>query len=480
MTSLVRPTRRTVLRGAAALSASALACPRDPKRPNLLWIVVDQHRYDVAGFMGDRAAVTPNIDRLAADSARLVETYCQVPLCAPARQSLLTGQYAHTHATFRNNEEHFPPGLWTVAHALTEAGWRTGLFGKTHCETGGFERVRDLKTMLDEFVAEHSGGGRPGEEHYTFDKQDEDYDYIGMMNPGFERAGKGPCFFMEAAVAREAAAFAAEPDERPFCAWASFVNPHPPLFPPDEFHDLFEGRALPLRGRLDVDEPGLLAFHAERREKQGLAALSAADLLGITRAYYASLAWTDHCIGQLLEALERAGLRDDTIVVYTSDHGDMLGEHGLLKKWAFYEGAVRVPLLVRWPGRVAPRAIERVVQHIDLVPTLLEQLGLPLPDGVDAPAGRSLVPLLAGGDDPGRRDLAISELAGRDELHWMVRDGTYKYVWHGADGQGLFDLAEDPGETRNLAGDPEQAARIEELAARFDEATARTTWNVRR
>ena len=476
MTSL-GPSRRAVLRGAAALGAAAIGCPARAARPNLLWIVTDQHRFDVAGYMGDEQAHTPSLDRLARASARLTGMYSQVPLCAPARQSLLTGQYAHTHATFRNDEEQFED-RWTVARALAAAGWRTALFGKTHCDTRGFGLVRDLGAMFAEFVAEHPDGDRPGAAHYTFDKQDEDFDYLGMMNPGFERAGAGPRFFMEEAVAREAAAFAARGGE-PFFIWASFVNPHPPLFPPDEFHALFEGRDLVLRGSLEQDEPGLLPFLAQRRANQGLGELDGGALLGITRSYYASLAWTDHCIGELLAALDRAGQTGDTLVIYTSDHGELLGQHGLLKKQVFYEGAVRVPCLLRWPGRIEPRTIADVVQHIDLVPTLIEQLDLDAP-AAPVPPGRSLGPLLAGGSDPSRPGLAIAELAGRDELHWMACDGRFKYAWHGREGQALFDLGLDPGETRNLAGDPEHAARAAELAARFEEATAGTVWNVRR
>ena len=495
------PTRRELLGGAAVLGAAALGCPegggrdREPTSAgadvaahlggsralprNVLFVVVDQHRFDVSGYMGDAAAVTPNLDRLAAGATRFTGTYCQVPLCAPARQSLLTGQYAHTHTTFRNNEEHFPEGLWTLPRVLAAAGWRTALFGKTHCSTDGFGRVRELREMLEDFLAEHPDGERAGDSHYTFDKQDEEYDYVGMMNPRFERAGPAPSFFMEEAVAREASQFLAEKDARPFFCWASFVNPHPPLFPPDEFHALFEGRELPLRGDLRTADPGLLDFHAARREKQGLAALPPGALLNVTRAYYASLAWTDHCVGELLEGLERAGHADDTLVVYTSDHGEMLGQHGLLKKWAFYEAAVRVPLVVRWPGAIE-RTVERVVQHVDLVPTLIEALGLESGASPDPLPGRSLAPLVATGEDPQRMDLALAELAGGDELHWMLRDERYKFMHHGSDGRALFDLREDPGELRNLAGDEGQTERIAEIEARFRARTAGTTWNVRR
>jgi choline-sulfatase len=157
----------------------------------------------------------------------------------------------------------------------------------------------------------------------------------------------------------------------------------------------------------------------------------------------------------------------------------MLGEHGLLKKMTFYEGAVRVPCLLRWPGRVGPRTVPRVLQHVDLAPTLLEALGVAAPEGARL-AGRSLVPYLCGERDPDWPELAASELLDRDRLHWMVRDGRYKLVWHGAEDAALYDLALDPHETRNLAGESAGAARVAELRSRFEQLTAGTEWRVGR
>jgi len=478
------PTRRQFLRGASltALASSVAGCAtsglrrgRD-ERPNVLFLISDQHRADVAGFAGDVNAHTPNLDRLAAESARVSDVYCQVPLCAPARQSLLTGQYAHTHATFRNDARNYREEQFTLAHALSDAGYATALFGKTHCNTRGFEYVRPLDAMQSDFELEHPETGRPGASHYTFDKADPDYDSIAMMNPGYRRAGKGPEFFMEQAVAREAGDYIATGDGRPFFVWASFVNPHSPLFPPDRFYDLYLDRALPPFGAMTGSQPGLLGVHAWRRRRQGLDRVTDEQLQNIMRAYYASLAWTDHCIGELLASLDAAGRGRDTLVIYTSDHGEMLGQHGLLKKWVFYEAAVRVPLLMRWPGRIRPELHRRVVQHVDLTATLIELAGATVSGG-EGMVGRSMTDLLDGRGS--WDDVALSELPGGGDLHWMIRDGSYKYSWHGAGGVALYDLDRDPTEEHNLAWDASSSRRVAELHARFEELTADTVWNVR-
>ena len=477
-----RRSRREFLRGlsAAALASSSLGCARsgtDGGRPNVLFLISDQHRADVAGFAGDANAHTPVLDELARQSARVSDVYCQVPLCAPARQSLLTGEYAHTHLTFRNNAVNAEIGLPTLAHALSAAGYETALFGKTHCDVSGFEHVRELKDMLADFAREHPGAHRPGSAHYTWDRADQDYDYVAMMNPGFLPAGEGS-FFMEDAVAREAAEFVSRERERPFFAWASFVNPHPPLFPPDEFRALFEGRDLPLLGSLGSEQPGLLPFHRKVRERQAILGVTDGQLLNITRAYYASLAWTDHCIGRTLEALEASGASENTIVVYTSDHGEMLGQHGLLKKMNFFEGSTRVPLMLRWPGRFAPAVHARVAQHVDLTRTLHDLLDVPPLS--ERPAGRSMSAFLSASTGGGSwDDIAVAELSGGDALHWMIRSGRHKYVWHDRGGAALYDLEDDPLEERELASLPERAELVQDLRALFERTTAETEWNVR-
>jgi len=464
--------------GAGESTEEADAAPH----PNVLWIITDQHRADVAGYEGDTLAVTPSLDRLASQSVRVSDFYCQVPLCVPARQSLLTGQFAHTHGAFRNTAD-FRPEERTLGHAFSEAGYATALVGKTHCNTSGFEYVREFKDQLAAFMERHPEGQRPGAEHFRFRKSGE-FEFADTMNPMNFPAGAGPRFFMEEAVVADTLEFLEQRNpERPFFVWASFLSPHPPLFAPDEFRELFAQAELPLMGSMESDEPGLLPINVRRREEQELDQITDVQLLEITRAYYAALAWSDHCIGQLLEGLERLGLAEDTLVIYTSDHGEMLGAHGLLQKRSFFEGATRVPCMVRWPGRLEAGALRsNVAQHIDLTATVLDLAGVPAPNPSRAPAGRSMRELF---EDAGAdwEDLALAELSGTSaagEVRRMLRSGSYKYMWHAEGEEALFDLESDPGELTNLIDRPEYAERVADLRARIEALGDATEWSVTR
>lgn len=477
-------TRRQFLQGAGALglgahalAGRALSRRREERPLNVLWLIADQHRADVAGFAGNPHARTPALDRLAAQSARVTDVYCQIPLCAPARQSLLTGRYPHSHGIFRNFWNEQKRDDPTFAHALREAGYATALVGKSHCDTSGFDVVLDTRRLGRLFRAAEPGSTRPGRD--AVDELEDDGDgpnkeeSVVSMNPEYRPPAEGEQFFMEAAVADETIRLLSERGEEPFFIWASFVNPHPPLFPPKEYLDAFATAEIPIPGDMREAEPGLFAYHRQRREQWGYDQVTPGQLLSITRAYYASLAWTDCCIGRILDHLEASGAAEDTLVVYTSDHGESLGEHGLLQKRAFYEGPMRVPCLVRLPGRISPGSVHpRVAQHIDLVATVFDLLSLDAPDYFE---GRSMARGLTGGGWDGWEDFAIAEMAlGStrptrtpgvlpEKFGWMLRRGPWKFVDHGAGEVALYDLASDPHELDNLAGEPEQAARVEEL-----------------
>jgi len=445
----------------------------------VLWIITDQHRADVAGYEGDPFGATPSLDALAKQSVRVSELYCQAPLCVPARQSILTGQYAHTNGAFRNSSE-FPPEQRTIAGAFADAGYDTALIGKSHCNTAGFQYVREFREQYDAFLEQHPDGARPGAENYRFRKSG-NFEFVLTMNPENLSAGEGPRFFMEQSVVDDTLAYLKQRDpERPFFVWASFLSPHPPLYAPDSFRERFADAPLPLRGTMKEEEPGLLAVHRGRRAEQGLDEITDDQLLEITRAYYAALAWSDHCIGELLRGLAEQGLADDTLVVYTSDHGEMLGEHGLLQKRAFFDGASRVPCMLRWPGHLEAGAVrDRVAQHVDLTATVLDLAGVPPPDGN---VGRSMRELLANPAAPWE-DFALSELSGTaasPTVRWMMRRGRFKYEWHSADVQALFDLETDPGELHNLVDDPEHAEVVAAMRARYEAVSEATDWAVPR
>ena len=191
-------------------SACNRAQAEPERRPNVLWIITDQHRADVAGYEGNAYAATPSLDRLATESVRVSDFYCQVPLCVPARQSLLTGQFAHSHGAFRNTAE-FTDEQRTIAHAFADAGYATALVGKTHCNTSGFEYRREFKDQLAAFLELHPDGRRRGDEHYSF-RNSGVYEIEKTMNSQNLAAGEGPRFFMEEAVVADTLEFLAQRD----------------------------------------------------------------------------------------------------------------------------------------------------------------------------------------------------------------------------------------------------------------------------
>ena len=482
-------TRRDLLHLGAGLgvglgTASRPLGAQDGDRPaprSVLLVLVDQHRFDFAGFAGHGLASTPHLDQLAAESVRVESCYAAVPLCAPARQSLVTGLPASVHGTFRNRHAAVE-GEDTLFHRLTAAGHHTIFVGKTHCNVEGFETVLSQEDLFHRFREEHPEGRFAGEDRIVTDRPVA-VPFLEPYNPRLEAPGEGHSFHMEAAVTDEVlSALSSRPEGRPFFATASYLAPHPPLFPPEEFLDLY--RDVPVEADRAYRAKATALPQDLRRRRRGQRSLQIQDgqADNAVRAYLASLAWTDHCVGRLLEGLERLGLSEDTLVVYTSDHGELLGEHGLFGKRAFYEGASRVPLLVRDPGRLEAGAVRpRVVSHLDLAATFLHWAGV----APGALPGRDLRPLLRGAPDlewvdearlescdglglPEEAALQQPEEARPPEaMSWCLRSGPWKYMATGAGEEELYDLREDPGEQRNLAADPGHAEVVARCAARL-------------
>jgi len=473
-------TRRRLLEAGAALALApglARAARRADGRLNVLWLISDQHRPDVSGFGGNPQAATPQLDQLASEGTVISDVYCQVPLCVPARQSLLTARYAHDHGTFRNWET-FPTGQVTIAKLLASAGYETALIGKSHCNIDGFSFVKPHNEILDVLKQEQSGLRLPGSSYYRA----ENCPYpasLAQMNPQ-TLAGEDDAFYMEEHVAAEAVQFleAQRDATKPFFLWASFLNPHAPLFPPARFIEQFKDVELPSRAPLKPRQAKqLFRPDAAHRKRGAFDQLDAAELQGITRSYYACTAWMDACLAPILGALERLGLANDTLVVYTSDHGELLGDHGLLQKGSLYEGALRVPAILRLPGKIAAgRKAARVAEHLDLTRTVLDYAGVAPHESM---AGRSLRRVLESEQDVEWDDRAISELIkgallngvqdrrslSGSKLQLSVRRDNWKYFRYGDTERALFDLSQDPDELHNLIDDPERRVVARELEA---------------
>jgi arylsulfatase A-like enzyme len=469
-----------------------------PDRPNILFICTDQQRYDALGCYGNDRIGTPAIDGLAREGTLFEQCYVQSPVCAPSRASLMTGRYVHSHGLWANGVA-LPDHERLFSRALADDGYDCGLIGKLHlaaCFRGRTEPRRDdgfrvfkwahdpthgspenrYHRWLEErhpalyAQAMANGPGRRGHETVGFDAMPTEAHYsrwVGEETDAFLRTERDPA--------------------KPFFLSVNFYDPHHPFVAPEDYRARYDPAALPppIGGPEDLaDRPPILA-EASRASYAGLlpgfAAYSADQIQEIIAAYYAMVTLIDDEVGRILATLDELGLAEETLVVFTSDHGEMLGDHGLLLKGPLlYEGAVRVPLILRWPGRV-PAGARRteLVQWLDLCSTFLRAAGAPALPGDQ---GQDLLPLARGDRDAPSRDWALCEY--RDSGHpydppvhlTMLRRGRHKLiVHHGPPATGrartgeLYDLEADPRELRNLWDDPDAATtRIELERALLD------------
>lgn len=452
-------------------------------RPNVLFIHTDQQRWDALGANGNDEIHTPNLDALASDGVTFDRYFTQATVCAPSRASYLTGRYPSQLGIYSNGRT-LPESVPTIADYLGRAGYVTGNLGKLHFKP---HALRDHREPHPSYGFDHVEiADEPGcypDAYRAWVKQRAPdqlddvswglpwaaqrwqelmYQDDGIDHPD-PRFPKRPVPFpadddlsFSAFVADRTRAFierhAAGP---PFCCIAGFYAPHSPWVVPQRFLDQYDPDALSIPSypaSLDAERSRL----AERAEDETDATFDDEELRGATHGYYAMITEVDHYVGRLLETLEQLGVREETMVIFTSDHGEDLGRHLRYGKgWPGYDSITRVPCVIRWPAVVdSPgRSVDSIVEAVDLLPTMLEGVGVQAPAAV---RGRSLVPLLRG-DTATHRDSALIEGAGRK----AVRTDRYRYAVGGND-EHLYDLAHDPAEHHNLADDPDYA---EERAA---------------
>jgi len=428
-------------------------------RPNLLIIMSDQHSPHILGCYGDPVVRTPRLDALAAQGVRFESTYCAAPLCVPSRMTWLTGRSASDlHCWINDFEDSATP---TFAHALALAGYGTVLCGRMHFEgpdqhhgfvrrlVGDVTGARDTtRPLFENRIPEHTNG--------------QTWESVRDSGPG-----RSSYMAYDEAVTRRACAYLRErgkADEgSPFCLVVGYVLPHNPYICPRELFDEYMDKvAVPtvLPEELEELHPAM----KEWRRVRGVDLLGADDFRRARAAYYGLVTMMDGNIGALLDALQESGLAKETVVVYLSDHGEMLGEHGLWWKENFYEASVRVPMLWSWPGRLAQGAeVDAVTSLLDMAPTLLELAGAdPLPGA----RGRSLRPLLEERKVPEDwPNVAFAEMHPR--RLWparMVRAGRWKLShYHAFDRRQLFDLRSDPEERHDLGRSADHAQVREQL-----------------
>ncbi len=444
------------------------------KRPNILLIMADQMSGLALPVYGHPVVKAPNIERMAEKGVVFENAYCNSPLCAPSRASMMTGQLPSQIGTFDHGSE-FPAGIPTFGHYLRAMGYRTCLAGKMHFigpdQSHGFEERLTTDIYPADFIwtpdwerPEH----RPSWYH----------NMLSVVQAGTCVTSNQLDFDEEVAFhsIRKILDIARADDGRPFGMVVSFTHPHDPFAITREYWDRYHHDDIELPTVPPIPEDQLDP-HSRR-----LRHVSAMDQFHVTEshirnarhAYYSMISYVDDKIGQLLHALDATGLRENTIVLLSSDHGEMLGERGLWYKMSFFEGAMRIPLIVHAPGYFSPRHITSNVSLLDLLPTLTELAGDgKRPNFVEPVDGHSLVPLL-GGNECDWHNTVWGEILFEGAIApcLMIRRGRYKYVYSEADPDQLYDLISDPHELDNLASKPE----YETIRSAF-EAETLTRWN---
>ena len=431
------------LAGGAATAASA--------RMNVLLIIADDLR--VGGAFGSSEVRTPNIDRLAARGVSFKNAYNQFPLCAPSRASMLSGLRPNTTGVYdlSTHVRANVPDMVTLPQYFRQNGYFSGRIGKLYHQgvPTGIGKNPDLHDDAVSWDVAINPSGR--------DKQAERDGRIVNMVPSLP-LGIAPAYLADEGadeeqtdglVATKTIEMIDRNKDRPFFIAAGFYRPHVPEVAPKQYFDMyptvdFKPEAASAAGDMLPASRGLAYAYTSRTFEQ----LSTAERETFVRAYYASTTFMDAQVGRILAGLERSGVADKTIVVFTSDHGFHLGEHGLWQKMTLWEQSTRVPLVIYAPGMKGNGAAsEKVVELLDIYPTLADLAGLPRPPRVE---GRSLRPLL-------RAPNALSwNYPARSQVPegQSVRFENWRYTeWgrDGADGVELYDLERDPGEHRNLA-----------------------------
>jgi choline-sulfatase len=436
-------------------------------KPNILIVMVDQLN---GTFMPDGPAPflhAPHLKALAERSARFLNCYTASPLCAPARASFMSGQLPSRTGVYDNAAE-FASSIPTFAHHLRAAGYQTCLSGKMHFV--GPDQMHGFEERLTTDIYPADFGWTP-DYRKPGERIDWWYHNLGSV------AGAGTAeitnqleyddevAFLAGQKLYEYARASGDPERRPWCLTVSFTHPHDPYVARKEHWDLYEASPAlePEVGFIPFERQDPHSRRLYRASDYGSFDITPEQVRRARRGYFASISYIDDRVGELLSVLERTEQADNTVVLFCSDHGDMLGERGLWFKMCFYEGSVRVPLLVAGPS-IAPGRIDAPVSNLDICPTLCALAGVDMSAVAPWTDGQSLLPLTEGQE---REAPVLMEYAAEGSYAPMaaIRQGPHKFVHCELDPPQLFDLSEDPQELRNLAGEPGFADLVERFMA---------------
>ncbi len=460
------------------MKASMFADETQRGRPNVLHILSDQHSPLVAGCYGDQVVATPHLDRLALSGVIFDAAYCPSPICVPSRASMLTGRYPVQNRCW-NNSHILDSGIPTFAHSLGAAGYRTCIVGRMH--SLGPDQLRGYQ---ERHVGDHSPNfeGAPSPTRGLLDGT-AGPSRVSLSNSGPGQGGYQVHDEEVTAVAvdwlaREGIARRACPPgskASPFLLTVGYMLPHQPFVARREEYERYRGRvpgpstpAVP-----ETDHPYLAWWRA----RTGIEAVTPAEVERARTAYWALVDRMDAMIGQVMRALEETGLADDTLVVYTTDHGEQAGEHGLWWKQTFHEASVRVPLIMSWPGVIPGGGrCPRVVSALDVTATIIDAAGAP---ALPVSPGRSLLgivgadsacvpaPSMPRPEADAWEDVAFSEFCVEEGWYQrMIRSGPWKLIVHHHHRPQLFNIHDDPAELHDRAADPACRRILADLQAR--------------
>ena len=408
----------------------------EAKPYNVLLLMTDEHTARVTGCYGDSLVQTPTFDGLAEQGVYFTANYCQNPVCVPSRVSMVGGRMPSQLGCFGNSDQPEYKNVTTLADAFINAGYRTVWLGKEHWGTPRFQKVANSEYSKDE---ETMKKGRTPQES--------------RVNPLPKETSA------EHQITNHALSFLETEGDKPFFLGVSFMKPHFPFTIQKEYYDLYKDK-VSLPAVNDDLIASLPEVSKKEREKYNLADASSEELLRATALYYGMVTYVDEEFGRIIRKLDELGLRENTIILYTSDHGEMLGEHGIWYKNSFHEGSARVPLIWSFPERFPTgRVIDAPAMNMDIFPTLVELCDLPVVDGLE---GSSLVPVMTGQDD-GKNRIALSENYRGGSAGRMIRTNRWKYFFYTNGEEYLYDLIADPSEEHNLVAAPEHRRLVRQL-----------------
>ena len=424
------------------------------QKPNILFIMFDQMTATALPSYGHPVVKTPHISQLAQEGVVFENAYCNSPLCAPSRFSMMSGQLPSRIGAY-DNASLFPEDIPTIAHYLRDMGYYTCLSGKMHFV--GADQLHGFEDRLTTDIYPGDFGWIPDWDNFQ-NRPTWYHNMLSVVQAGLCVTSNQIDFDEEVGFTsiRKINELARKDDERPFFLLTSFTHPHDPFAITEEYwnrydHDKIDMPEIPSIPYDELDPHCQRLYHVSA---MGEYEQTEERIRNARHAYYSAISYVDDKVGQLLATLEKTGLKDNTIIVIASDHGEMLGERGMWYKMSHFENAVRVPLIIHAPEKYTSRRIKQPVSLVDLLPTLTQiaagKSSVQFADTID---GQTLLPLLEGGKESENASVFGEILCeGAISPVIMIRQGKYKYIYCDEDPEQLYNLENDPNEMDNLAG----------------------------